>query len=321
MSKFLKFFAWTIVTLVAIAAGFRGAAALRETEDRLAFMPDQGAMVQTNLGEVYVEQSGPEDGIPVLLVHGSVGWARFWYETSDALAKAGYRAIAFDLSPMGYSERDPKHDYSRQTQADRIAALAAALGIKPVLVAHSFGAGSGTEALMRHPDAFAAYIIVDGAIGLGADPNKTLPLPLRSKWLREVGVSLSITNPLALRPLLRAFLHKKDAATRAYLDLLRQPFRVKGTTEALGYWLPTLLEPPAGAQSLVPENYAKIEIPVGILWGAEDTATPLEQGEELQSLITGAQLTVLPGLGHIPQIEDPAAFQKALLDMLGQLQP
>lgn len=315
--KFFKILAWTILLLVGIAAGFRAAAALREVEDRTD-VPAQGTLVQTEMGAVYVEDSGPADGVPVMLVHGSVGWARFWFETSDALAAAGYRAIAFDLSPMGYSDPDLSHDYSRETQADRIAALAEAMKIKPVLVAHSFGAGPGTEAVMRHRDAFAAFVIVDGAIGLGGD-TKPLPLPLRSKWLREVAVSLTITNPIALRPLLQMFLNKKEAATPAYLELLRQPFRLKGTTEALGHWLPTLLVAPENAMSLDPSNYADIDIPVGILWGQEDTATPLEQGEQLQGLINGAQLTVLPGLGHIPQIEGPAAFQKALLEMLGQL--
>jgi len=38
----------------------------------------------------------------------------------------------------------------------------------------------------------------------------------------------------------------------------------------------------------------------------------------LQKLLPQAWLTVLPGLGHIPQIEDPAAFNDALLKALGK---
>ena len=102
------------------------------------------------------------------------------------------------------------------------------------------------------------------------------------------------------------------------MDLLKRPFRLNGTTEELAQWLPTLLLPPRDALSILPDSYASLSLPTGIIWGAEDTATPLSQGQELESLIPGATLTVLPGLGHIPQIEDPAAFQKALLDTLGQ---
>jgi len=268
---------------------------------------------------VYVEETGPRDAQPVLLVHGSVGWSRFWFETSDALAKAGYRAIAFDLSPMGYSERDPAGDYSRATQAARINALVDAMGIKPVLVAHSFGAGPATEAVMLQQEKYAGFVIVDGAIGVGSHEDaRTLPLPLRATLIREAAVSATITNPLLLKPLVQMFLHKKDAATDTYMQLLKRPFTLDGTTSELAQWLPTLLVPPTDALSTRRDSYAAITLPTGIIWGEEDTATPPSQGRELHALIPGSTLVMLPGLGHIPQIEDPAAFQKALLDLLGQ---
>ncbi len=319
MRRVIRFLVWLIVLLVIVAAGFRAAAMWREVETRDIHMPDEGYAVQTTLGEVYVEETGPRDGTPVLLVHGSVGWSRFWFETSDALANAGYRAIAFDLSPMGYSERDPKGDYSRATQAARINALVDALRIKPVLVAHSFGAGPGTEAVMLAQDKFAGYIIVDGAIGVGSHEDaKSLPIPLRPTLLREAAVAATITNPFLLKPLVQMFLHRKEAATEEYMALLKRPFALDGTTEELAAWLPTLLVPPKNALSTRPESYANLTLPVGIIWGAEDTATLPDQGRELNALIEGSTLTILPGLGHIPQIEGPAAFQKALIETLGQ---
>lgn len=59
--------------------------------------------------------------------------------------------------------------------------------------------------------------------------------------------------------------------------------------------------------------------PVAILWGNMDTVTPPEQASDLKTLLPQATLTFLPGLGHIPQIEDPAAFNDALLKALGKL--
>jgi pimeloyl-ACP methyl ester carboxylesterase len=43
------------------------------------------------------------------------------------------------------------------------------------------------------------------------------------------------------------------------------------------------------------------------------------QALDLQALLPQAQLTPLPGLGHIPQIEDPDLFNDALLKALGKL--
>ena len=59
-------------------------------------------------------------------------------------------------------------------------------------------------------------------------------------------------------------------------------------------------------------------MPVTILWGDKDTVTPLEQAHDLKGLLPQAKLTILPGLGHIPQIEGPAAFNDALLKALGK---
>ena len=53
-----------------------------------------------------------------------------------------------------------------------------------------------------------------------------------------------------------------------------------------------------------------------MIWGDKDTLTPLAQGRDIQSLIQNASLEVLPGLGHIPQIEDPAVFAAALVTAL-----
>lgn len=307
-----------LVIFVLLLVALRVSAMVREIQTRDALLPPEGRLVETSMGKVYVEEYGPADGTPVLLVHGSVGWAGFWVETSDALVAAGYRAIAFDLSPMGYSDRDPNADYSRTRQAERLIALTQAMGITPVLVAHSFGAGPGVEALMRTPDAFQSAVIVAGALGVGSEP-KPLAWPLRSKLIRELAVSATITNPPALPYLLRMFLHKKDRATPLYIDILTRPYAREGTTAALADWLPTLLSTSAAARSIRPEAYDKIDMPVALIWGEEDTTTPVTQGEWLLGAITRSTLTRLPDLGHIPQIEDPEAFQKALLDALAQL--
>ncbi|WP_168222901.1 alpha/beta fold hydrolase [Oceanicola sp. D3] len=315
MGRFIKFLlklAAVLVVIVVVALlALRGMAALRETQTEAARW---GSMVQTAMGEVYVIDYGPKEATPVLLVHGSVGWSAFWDETIVALEGAGYRAIAFDMPPMGWSERDAAGDYSRVTQGQRVLALTEALDVRPVLVAHSFGAGAGAEAVMAKPQAFAGFIVVDGAIGLEAQPGPP-PLPLRSGPLRQLAVSATITNPWAMKPMLKAFLHKKERAA-PYVATLNAPMKRAGTTAAMADWLPTLVTRPEGAASVTQEGWRGLTLPVGILWGVEDTATPLAQGEQLAALVEGARLWKLDGLGHIPQIEDPAAFMAALNDAL-----
>ncbi len=310
----------TILIFVVVIGllGLRLAASLREIAILPGQVPVEGRIVETALGGIYVEELGPEDGLVVLLVHGSVGWARMWRPTQVALAAEGYRAIAFDMPPMGWSFRDPAGDYSRQTQGQRLLALVTALGVRPVVVAHSFGAGAAAEAAMADPAAFAGLIVVSGAIGLDGPDGGAPPWPLGNSFMRELAVSASVTNPSAMGPLLRYFLHRKEAATPEVIDMLLQPIRRPGTTSAIADWLPSLLVPPSVALSTQADAWGALALPVAFLWGDRDTATPLALGQRLADL-TGGPLTVLAEVGHIPQIEAPTEFQTALSAALAGL--
>ncbi len=299
--------------------GLRLAAVVREAGLMPQRLPEEGRIVETDFGPIYVEEMGPETGPVLLLLHGSVGWSRMWRPTQEALAAEGYRAIAFDMPPMGWSFRDPGKDYSRQTQAARLLALTRALGVRPILVAHSFGAGAAAEAAMLEPQAFAGLVVVSGAIGLDSHlTTKTLPWPMGNASVREYAVSATVTNPYAMGPLLRLFLHRKEAATDAVVAMLNQPGTRPGTTAALADWLPSLLVPPTNALSTRAEGWEALTLPLAFIWGDSDTTTPLEQGEALARL-TDAPLFILKEVGHIPQIEAPGDFQAVLIAVLSDL--
>jgi pimeloyl-ACP methyl ester carboxylesterase len=314
-----------LVIVVSLAAvlllGMRLAAMIREVGVLPTRIPEEGRIVETAFGPIYIEELGPEGGTPLLLVHGSTGWSRIWRPTSQALAAEGYRAIAFDLPPMGWSFRDPAGDYSRQTQARRLIALVDSLGIRPVLVAHSFGAGPAAEAAMLQPEAFAGLVVVSGMINLGSDgTGQTPPWPLDHSFMRELAISATATNPSATGTMLRRLLYREEAVKPDLIDMLNRPNRRSGTTAALADWLPSLLVPPAGALSTRPESWQAFPLPLAFLWGDSDSTTPLDQGQALADL-TGAPLSILAEVGHIPQIEAPAEFQAALIAALADLTP
>jgi pimeloyl-ACP methyl ester carboxylesterase len=62
---------------------------------------------------------------------------------------------------------------------------------------------------------------------------------------------------------------------------------------------------------------AGIKNPTLILVGAEDQATPPVLGQALAGRLARAEVTVLPGLGHCPHIQDPDAFVAAITPFLG----
>lgn len=305
-----------IVTVLGLAA-LRVTAFYREDERRDLTLPEEGRLIDVAGAEIYVEEQGPEDGTPILLIHGSVGWSGLWRDTASVLSGAGLRAIAFDTPPMGYSDRDPRGGYGRIRQADRIDAIAEALAVRPIIVAHSFGAGPALEAVLRHPDQFAGLVIVSGAIGLDSHQSeRALPLLLRPLLFREAAISATVTNPWVMEPMLGLFLHRKDSVTPEQIDILNRPMRLRHTTEALAGWVPSLLVPPKDALSTRPEEIGKARPPVSLIWGDKDTTTPIEQGRALQAALPDAPLLVLKDVGHIPQIEDPDRFHDSLLEAL-----
>ncbi|WP_306112876.1 MULTISPECIES: alpha/beta fold hydrolase [unclassified Roseovarius] len=309
-----------LIVVLLPSLGFRGAAMLRETQTAAEAQPETGRMVDTGLGAIYVQEVGPVGGTPLLLAHGTAAWSGLWAETMTALAEQGYRVIAFDMPPFGFSDRDPAGDYSRQTQARRILSLVEALGTRPVLIAHSFGAAPATEAVMMRQEAFAGLVIVDGALGLNShEAEASLPLPLRPAWLRRTIVSLTGTNPLLTKTLLSQLLYVKEAATDEVVEILQRPMVIESSTAAFANWLPSLLVPPKTALSTRPDNFRALDLPTRLIWGDKDTVTPPEQADELAALIGQGPPHLLTDVGHIPQIEAPEAFQALLISVLSDM--
>jgi pimeloyl-ACP methyl ester carboxylesterase len=316
-----------LVLAVLALTGLRLAASWRESGS--AEPPADGRLVSTPHGEIFIQARGPENGAPILLVHGTAAWSGFWLTIADALGHDGYRAVAIDLPPFGFSARSATGAYSRRDQAQRIGDLIAALSLKhPIIVGHSFGAGPVVEAAMRHADQIGGVILVDGALGLPAEgedypADSALARMLVSQPIvAEPLVSATFVNPWLTRRLLAGLLFKSEAASEAQADILRRPFSRPGTTEAYARWLPSLLFAERDAMSATPENYRNVAMPVALIWGREDSVTPLAQGQRLQRLLANSTLDVIDGVGHIPHIEDEQAFlavlRTRLKDMAGR---
>jgi pimeloyl-ACP methyl ester carboxylesterase len=307
------------ILLLAVAAmvTFWVAASVRETASRDELAPSSGHLVPTGTGGVFVQEKGPADGVPVVLFHGTAAWSELWRHTIDALAAAGFRVIALDLPPFGFSDRPG--NYTRRDQAARVNDVLGALHATPaIIVGHSFGAGAATELAMRYPDRARALLLVDAALGLTSPPSDP-PLLLRPQGIREILVSLTITNPLATKILLQSLIEKKERALPEYVEILQRPTTLRNSTPDIAGWLYYFAGADRNAESADRSAYARVKLPVTILWGDKDSITPLAQAHDLQTLLPQASLTVLPGLGHIPQIEDPDAFNAALLTAFGKL--
>ncbi len=224
-----------LLSIVLVITSFRLAASIRETGTRVGLAPKTGHLVPTRSGGVFVQEKGPADGIPVVLFHGTAAWSELWRHTSDALAAAGFHVIALDLPPFGFSDRPG--GYTRQDQATRINDVLETLEAAPaIIVGHSFGAGAATELAMRYPDRARALVLIDAALGLTAAPSDA-PWVIQPKWIREILVSLTITNPVATQMLLQSMIAKKERASPEYVAILQRPLAQRDSTSDIADWL------------------------------------------------------------------------------------
>jgi pimeloyl-ACP methyl ester carboxylesterase len=307
-----------IVCVVAGLAALRLAAHLRETEAASAAAPADGKLVESGFGRMFVMDPGPADGVPVVLFHGTAAWSKLWWRTTAALKTDGYRPIVPDLPPFGYSDR--QGGYTRREQASRIDGMMTTLGAgRAIVVGHSFGAGAALEYVLQHPDRVIGLVLVDAALGLTQAPSDA-PAVLDYAPVRELLVSATATNPLATRFLLSKLIYRQEAANDQTLDILKAPMRVAGTTSHIADWLLYFAGSDRAALSASRGEVSRIKVPVAMIWGDRDDVTPLAQASDLQSLVPAASLRVMKDVGHIPQIEDPDAFNAVLLAAIRELQ-
>jgi pimeloyl-ACP methyl ester carboxylesterase len=326
--KFLGFLFAALLLFVAVfAATARGLAWYREANAASLVAPEGGRFVDLQGTRLFVQTRGQANGPPVLYVHGAAAWSGFWIETMAAVG-GRFSHVAVDLPPFGFSDHDPTATYSRSHLAARLLAVVETMRLdRPVIVGHSWGAGPALEAAMRRPDLFRGIVIVSGALGLAPGIEGPRPEPLvasmlaRTDFLAEPAIALTVTNPSMTATLLARMLHRKEAATERQAAIIRQPFVRRGTTAAYAQWLPFLMFDDPLAESLSPVAVRRLTLPAAIIWGREDTVTPLAQAEHLGRLLPGASLDVMEQVGHIPHIEDPAAFAVLLRRRLEELLP
>ncbi len=67
--------------------------------------------------------------------------------------------------------------------------------------------------------------------------------------------------------------------------------------------------------------YLAEQIPMLIVWGARDPIIPVGHGEGAHRALPGSRLEVFDGVGHLPQIEQPARFVAVLEDFLAETEP
>src|SRR5919201_3982919 len=256
---------------------------------------------------LYYEESGA--GLPVVFVHEFAGDHRSWHPPIRFFARR-YRTIAFNA--RGYPPSDVPKDvaaYSQQQAADDIKGVLDALGIAR---AHVCGLSMGGLATLHfglcYPDR-ALSLVVAGA-GYGSDDPEGNCKDCEQVARRFETEGMEKTGEFYARGPARVQLLEKD-------PLGWQEFRDRLCAgSAKGHALTM-----RGVQMRRPTVYSlearlmKLEVPTLIVTGDEDEPC-LEPALFMKRKIQTSALVVLPKSGHAVNLEEPEAFNRAVLDFL-----
>ena len=319
---FFRFFIGIVLVVGGILFAFSVFALVRERDAGKTAAPDTGTFISAGDVELFVQTAGDKKNPPIMLVHGMAAWSETWRPVMEMLAERGWYVLAVDMPPFGFSERPEGGDFWRTAQAHRLNALLDTLAIQKItIVGHSYGSRSVLETAMRYPERVQALVLVDPALsGIYSTTTTSSGATtfLVNAVLRYPIIASTMTNPFLSRFLLAKFIHDPADASDEILNVYRRPATLRASTEDLGAWLRGFMTGKDMGLSSDRENYSSLK-KVALIWGEEDTTTPLAQGEQLQKMIPKSTLVVIPNVGHIPQIEDTPAFNKALLKALASV--
>jgi pimeloyl-ACP methyl ester carboxylesterase len=276
--------------------------------------PD-GAFLTLQDVRVYYEDKGDRGAPPVVLIHGLFGSTLTWRYNVDALLEAGYRVITFDRPGFGLSDKTGAFNYAISNQADLTAALLDALAVdSAVIVGHSAGGNIAASLALRHPDRVDRLVLVDAAVAFGGPPafvGGLVALPPVWRWGR-VGLQAYFTRE-NVEATLRGFQADPAFLTEADYDAYWRAFQTPGWDIAL-----LAITRDLAVDALDDAALRRITARTLLIWGAEDTLTPLAQGERLADLLPDAQLVIIPNAGHQPFEEAPQAFNQVLIAFLNE---
>jgi pyruvate dehydrogenase E2 component (dihydrolipoamide acetyltransferase) len=240
-----------------------------------------------------------EEGEAVVLVHGFAGSLESWEANQSALAKKGYTVAALDLPGHGESSLDVGPG-SLDELAAVVLAYMDAVGIQRAhLVGHSMGAAACLVVADREPARVRSLALV-GPAGLGQKIN--------ADFIRGLIVA---NDRDALAPLLRILFADPSHVTDEMLGRLVAHKRRAGATEALAKIASSRYTgTPSGRQL---RDVAGI-VPTLMVWGAEDRMIPAPAPGEVAR--EGVHVCVLPGAGHMVQLEAADEVNRLIADFL-----
>nr|WP_158780643.1 alpha/beta hydrolase [Pantoea sp. BAV 3049] len=282
-----------------------------------------------SMGYIDVKPQGEANGRTAVLMHGKNFCGVTWQDSIEALSHAGYRVIAPDQIGFCTSTKPTQYQYSFQQLALNTHQLTDSLHIdKIILVGHSTGGMLATRYALMYPQQVEKLVLVN-PIGLEDWKAKGVPWRSVDDWYqRELKTSAAS---------IKQYEQKTYYVGQWKPEYDRWVTMLAGLNNGSGHkivaWNSALLYDMIFTQPVYYE-FKNLIMPTTLMIGTSDTtaigsdiAPPDVRakighynvlGKQVAKLIPHATLIEFSGMGHAPQMEDPARFNQALIKDLSK---
>lgn len=241
----------------------------------------------------------------VVLLHGIGGAKEAWPAQLEALAGAGYLAVAWDMPGYGATPAIVPYD---------MAGLAAALGRlldtlggrRVVLLGHSMGGMVAQEAYAAHPERIAGLVLSGASAAFGPPDGAWQQAFLRQRLapleagrtMAEIAPTL-VAGMVGVEPDPQGARHAVELMSGVPAETYRAALRA-----LLGF----------DRRAALPA----IRVPTLLVAGERDPNAPPQVMRRMAERIAGAEYVELAGCGHLACLERPAQFNAAVLGFLAR---
>ncbi|MBW0014408.1 alpha/beta hydrolase [Mycobacterium sp.] len=259
--------------------------------------------IDISAGRIHYEATGPQDGRPVVFVHGYLMGGDLWRQVSDRLGDLGLRCIA-PTWPLGAHPEPlrPGADRTITGVAGMVADVLAALGLEDVvLVGNDTGGVVAQLVAVHHRERLGALVLTS------CDAFEHFPPPILKP------VILAAKSKTTFRTAAQA-MRVPAARKRAFAGLAHR--NIDALTEA---WVRPALSDPAVAEDLrqftlslrtevtigVAARLSEFDKPALVAWSADDVFFELGDGERLAATLPNARLEVIEGARTFSMVDQP----------------
>jgi pimeloyl-ACP methyl ester carboxylesterase len=259
--------------------------------------------IDISAGTIHYEVTGPENGRPVVFVHGYMMGGQLWRQVSERLARQGLRCFA-PTWPLGAHPQPlrPGADQTITGVAGIVADVLAALDLEDVVLVGNDTGGVVTQLVaVHHPERLGALVLTS------CDAFEHFPPPILKP------VILAAKSKALFRTAIQA-MRAPAARKRAYADLAYTD--IDDLTQT---WVRPVLSDQAIAEDLrqfslsmrtevttgVAARLPEFDKPTLIAWSADDKFFALDDGERLAATIPNARLEVIEGARTFSMLDRP----------------